>query len=166
MRFTFFSKTDKRPKQRFFNPPGSSSADDTSVGAGQDSDRIGMMIPAAVNTLSYRTLRLLPPKESLDDLLEKLLRNAENSDGQACSRYLEQMLHFLKRNPELVNRVPNRFHSNPLEVVIRLGDLRVAQELLLMKASVRPENRNLMKKIEHLLQLNHSKKKDNLSVQI
>lgn len=74
----------------------------------------------------------------------------EDSSGLARSNYLEFMVNFLNRNPELVNLVPNKFHSNPLELAINLGDQKSIQGLLSLKAQVRPENRNLLKKIEHL----------------
>lgn len=153
MSFSFFSKTDKKRKPRFFNPPKTSTADDSSASSGQDRAESGAFHPIDLtNPLSYRRIRLLPPKETMDDRLARLLKNAENAGGHACSEYLEQMLNLLKSHPELVNCVPKKFHSNPLEVVIRLGDTRVAKELLALKAWVRPENRSLLKRIEHLLQ--------------
>lgn len=160
MSHTFFSKTDKRLKKRFFNPPGIITSDDASAHSEQDSTSgtIFRPIDDTITSNSHRRLRLLRSKESAEDLLERLLRNAENTGGQACSNYLEQLLHFLKRNPTFVNRVPNKYHSNALELVIKLGDYRVAKELIALNAYVRPENRSLMKKIAHLLkphQLQH-----------
>ncbi|CAM6002488.1 unnamed protein product [Sphagnum balticum] len=158
MRYSFFAKTDKRPKERFFNPPGEKTVDDAaaSTGQGQSSGEAGFRMLDTAN-LSYRSLRLVRPKISPEELLEKLLRNADNAMGLASQHYLEQMLILIKKNPSLVNRVPKNFHSNPLELVIKLGNDSIAQELLQMQAQVRPENRYLLKKIEHLLRPQRSR---------
>lgn len=153
MPYSFFAKTDKRPKQRFFNPSSMVSVDDTSSSAGRDSSSSGVFIPLnTTNPFAFRQLRLIPSNRSQDELLERLMRNAENSLGQTCNNFLEQLVIFLKRNPDMTNRVPKGFHSNPLELVIQLGDLKIAKELIALKATVRPENRHLLKRIEHLLQ--------------
>jgi hypothetical protein len=100
---------------------------------------------------AYRQLRLVRPTQSLQDLLEKILRNAENAGPKSCEIYLEQMLIFLKANPQLVNCVPNKFHSNPLELAIKLGIRNCIKELLHLKAEVRPQNRFLLNRIKPLL---------------
>ena len=161
---TFFSKTDTRPKQRFFKPVGTST-DDSAASAGRSDASGSHFRPDTTPGLfSYRKMQLTRPKESYDDLLERLLRNAENSYGLASSHYLEQLVIFLTKNPGLVNRVPNKFHSNPLELVIALGDFTIAQKLLALNAVVRPENRHLLKKIEHLSQFNPLLERDSRTV--
>ncbi|MHB1948441.1 MAG: hypothetical protein ACYCQI_10055 [Gammaproteobacteria bacterium] len=156
----FFSKTDRTPRKPFFNPKDQGSVGDALAG-GSDRDRIGegTYRPADWDNASYRRLRFLPPVETLDDILEKLLRNAEFFDGRARSKYLEKMLKLLQRNPELVNRMPNNYHSRPLELALRLGELKVAEELLKLDANVRPENRDLLQKVAHLLRLNNFENK-------
>lgn len=139
----FFRTANARQKERFFAAAIANESDEDSEVDSGNASSSGM--------LSYREMRLVASDETLEELLERLLRNIDKSGGDAQQNYLEQLLLFLNRNPELVNRVPKNFHSNPLELVIKIGDFKMAKELLSLKAMVRPENRFLLKRIAHLL---------------
>lgn len=160
MAFRFFAKTDKTPKKRFFNPTKQDTTEDVIVGSEgqtQTDSGIAQLIPSD-NNYSYRNLRFHPPKYTLDELLEKLMANAETYSGNMREHCLEKMLSLLQNNSDFVNRVPENFHSNPLELVLKIGDLRMAQELLKLKANVRPENRYLLNQIRELLPERYSNK--------
>jgi hypothetical protein len=151
----FFSKTDNRPKTRFFKFAEVATTEDTSASSGVGVLRFG----ETSSVFSHHKFRLVRSKETLEELLEKLLINAEKSDGLARSHYLEQLLQFLTRNPKMVNHVRKDFHSNPLELVIKLGDMNVAKQLCAMHATVRPEYRSLLKHIELFLPSKNLKEK-------
>ncbi|GEM_PF-6491699 len=108
MPFLFFSKTNKNPRKKFFNPKDDGYAEDAEANSGQER-ATGQSIPtpASMNNLSYEKLRFLKSRDTLDDILERLLRNAESSNSSEV--YLEVMLTFLKKNPELVNQHPINF---------------------------------------------------------
>jgi hypothetical protein len=144
--FTFFKphyKSTGRSLQHTDTFSDGDSAASTSADSNEGFSR------AKFDGHSYRQLRLIKPKETLEELLERLLRKAEHTSGNAQANFLQQMLLFLSQNPGLVNKAPKNFHSNPLELAIQIGDLKVAAQLLLLKATVRPENRHMLRKIEH-----------------
>ncbi|MDR3491645.1 MAG: hypothetical protein P4M12_06325 [Gammaproteobacteria bacterium] len=146
MRHTLFFKTNKSPNIRFFKTSHRDEDD-----ASTSDEGVTRQDFITQENFSQNRFRLLAPKKSLDEMLELLLRKAENSGPEACEFHLQQMLIFLKKNPDLVNRVPNKFHSNPLELAITLGYTSVIKELLHMQAQVRPHNKNLLDKIKYLL---------------
>lgn len=155
MAFRFFAKTDKTPKQRFFNPQGQDTAEDVVAGStGQDQTDSGVarLLANDSSNLSYRQLRFHAPKYTLEELLEKLMQNAEKYSGNMRTQCLEKMLSLLQNNLDFVNRPPKNFHSNPLELVIKIGNDHIAKELLKLKANVRPGNRHLLNQIKHLLE--------------
>lgn len=148
--YRFFSKTDKIPKKRFFNPPNDVAAGSSS---GQDKTGIGRITLAGTDVNDvFSVYRFLPSKYTLEQLVKKLLENAENYRGDARDSCLKNLLDLLHRFPNYdINKVPKNFHSNPLELVIQLGDMAVARELLKLKANVRKENSYLLEKIKPLL---------------
>src|SRR5688572_3622235 len=83
-------------------------------------------------------LRLFPPKESLDSILERLIRNKD----------YEKMLSFLKVHRDMINRIPNNRGESPLEAVLTAKDTKIAKELLALGGGyVRPEYRILLKHV-------------------
>ena len=148
--YSLFSLTSRLTKESTKN--NDRTTDDSTSNADQASSS-GAPSPLANTKLHYRHYRLTPPPETKEELLERLLRNAERS-GLASEHYLEQMLLFLKRNPDMVNKTPKKFHSNPLELVVQLGDARVAKELLALNATVsetyQTRLNEMIKKIESM----------------
>lgn len=147
-----FFKTKRSDQKPFFNPDQQGSTDDALAGGKER----GGFRPFETHPYDYRRMRFLPPKKSLDEQLKKLMESAKKCDGIARAHYLEQMIQFLIANPKMVNRVPPKFDSNPLELVLSLGDIGMAKKLLQLHANVRPQNRQLLLKVAHLLQLNYS----------
>lgn len=163
MTFTLFSKKNTPKNSPVFNwsdhtsiedsnAEGDKSSDDSSgASVGEFSSR-GHFPETSNDPYSNYKLRLLKSSETLEDKLERLMRNAEKYGGLAQSNYLEQLVKFLTHYPDLVNRVPNNFHSNALELVIKIGDLRIAEQLIsVLRANVRPENSHLLNRIKPLL---------------
>lgn len=148
----FFSKTDKRLRTSFFSSGEAHATGESTRESGRDSNSLAtFFINDQGKNVSHRKLRFLRPKKSLEDMLEKLLRSAEATGFEARENILKQLVIFLQKNPQLVNRVPNKFHSNPLELVILIGSTEIIKELLTLKAQVRPQNRILLSKINYLL---------------
>lgn len=151
---SFFAKTNKAPRERFFKPSDASSADDAAANSGRERAGSGTSTATVIDATSYvstRHLRLMPPKKTPEDQLADLLYNAEHSDGMARTNYFEAMLKHLKRYPSLLNRAPNKYHSNPLELAIQIGSTYIIQKLLEMRATVRSEKQHLLESIMHLI---------------
>lgn len=149
MSLLFFSPSQVKSKNRL-SRESNSQGDDTEASTDQTSSS-GTISPLKVDRYNTRAFRLNPPNETQEEKLERLMRNAEKFGGLAQSNYLEQLVIFLTQYPDFVNRVPKNFHSNPLELVIKIGDLNITKELLKLKANVRPENQFLLSRIKHLL---------------
>jgi len=99
---------------------------------------------------SPRSIRLLMSEVSLEQKLEKLMRNIK-ATGLNSESYIEQLILFLSQHRDLVNHAPKSLDTNPLELAISLRSTKFITALLNLNASVRPKFNYLNGQIEHLL---------------
>src|SRR5688572_25653579 len=140
MRHTFFST--KRSQIR--------SATTSNLGATEDSVETGVKDGGTSLSHPYFfNLKFRKNTKAIDDLQELLDKiYLTRFNPIACMNFMRQLIIFLgmDRNRGLINQVPSQLRANqfnPLELILTLGEMSVAKQLLKLGAEVRPQHRKL-----------------------